>query len=506
MIDIETLKNIPKNKLEIIADKELSERHFHYFFQEVLKNVTIYKSINWEMNWHYFEIGKILENEVRRIIRGEQKTKDLIFCLPYRSGKSTLLEIFSVWCWVVKPSMKILNIAANQSLSLKSARAAKIIIESQWFKERWDNIILMRDSHAKANYSNTLGGERLAFSMTNATGRGGDIILIDDPSDLADANSDLALRNTVENYRDSIHSRLNDNRIGLRVICMQRISAKDLVGVLQTTNPHDFRTICIPAILTKDTSPDFVQFYDKDGLFWTTRYSLAELQKHKNMLTPTAYSSQLLQSSSVFEGTYIRRIWIKTCKQSEFQAMNKSKVYMFIDTNMGSDNKNSDPNGIMICSVVGGKVYVQKFYEKWEQLYEFCQTLIELIKVWGVAKVYVETAATGQNVITELKRQLRGKTIVLGVNTGGKSKEERVNAIQPHLVNGKLIILEDDWNTLFCNYLADFNRGKHDEAIDLTVYAIQTLIAGKHFAKEDTTPADTRGMFNSEAEDVDLYS
>ena len=503
MLDVETIKKIPKTQLRILAEKELAERSFYEYFQLVLKNITIYKSIEWELNWHYEQIGQILENELRRIIRGEPKTKDLILTLPYRSGKSTLLEIFASYCWVLNPTMKVLFIASTQSLSFKSARCAKIIFESDWFRQRWNNIILMKDSRARANFSNTLGGQFLAFSITNATGRGGDLIICDDLVQATDAFSDTKLRNVIQNYRDGIHSRLNNTKIGLSIICQQRISAKDLVGILKTTNPQDFREICLPAILTKDTSLDFVKFYDEEGLFFPTRYSLAELEKHKAMLSPTAFSSQLLQSSSIFEGDRIKRNWILICKQSQFQSLNKGKTFMFIDTNMGSDNKNNDPNGIMICTPVNGKVYVQKFYEKWEQLYEFCQTLIELIKIWNVSKVYIETAATGQNVITELKRLLRGKTIILGVNTGGKSKEERVNAIQPYLVNGRVIILEDEWNTLFMNYLGDFNHGKHDEAIDLIVYAIQTLIAGKKVLND--TPEDMRGIFKLEAEEPDLY-
>ena len=105
--------------------------------------------------------------------------------------------------------------------------------------------------------------------------------------------------------------------------------------------------------------------------------------------------------------------------------------------------------------------------------------------------------------MTELKRQLRGKTVVLAVNAGSKSKEERVNAIQPYLVNERVVCVEDDWNTLYLNYLADFNHGKHDEAIDLTVYAVLTLIAGRKVGGADIQELeDRRGM----VDELDLYS
>ena len=179
---------------------------------------------------------------------------------------------------------------------------------------------------------------------------------------------------------------------------------------------------------------------------------------------------------------------------------------MFIDTNSGSDNVNNDPTGIMVCTVANGKLYVVKFVEKWLQLYELVQEILELISVYSISKCYIENASAGKNVISELKRQLRGKTIVLGVNAGSKSKEERVNAIQPHLVNGKVVIVEDDWNTLYMNYLADFNHGKHDEAIDLTVYAVLTLIAGRRFSTAEEQQENNKGMASYDHDEIDLYS
>lgn len=508
MIDLD---KINEDVLIASIEKELSERSLYEYFKLVLENVSIYKGVEWEMNWHYEEILSVLENELQRIIDKKPKGKDLILTLPFRSGKSTMLEIFATYCWVKKPDMKVLFIASNQPLAIKSARACKIIIESLWFRERWQNIVLMHDSKAKGNFSNTLGGQFLAFSHSNPTGRGGDILICDDLVQSSDAYSDTKLRNVLNNYRDGVHSRLNGE--GLRILCQQRISAKDLVGVLKTTNPLDFREICLPAELTQDTSKEFRDYY-VDGLFWKTRYSKEKLMAFKSMLTPTAYASQLLQSSSVFEGTYIKRQWIKIIKQSEYQKLNTAKTYLFIDTNLGGENKNNDPTGLLVCSVVNNVIYVLKFTEKWEQLYELVQSIIEIIKVQKISKTYIENASTGKNVLSELKRQLRGQTQVSLINTGTKSKEERVNAVQPYFVNGNVVCVEDDWNTLYLNYLADFNHGKHDEAVDLSVYAILTLLAKgyKSITNNPDKPEiieskDSRGMtFQHDDFDMgDLY-
>lgn len=163
-MDIELLKKIPPEQLKIAVEKELSERSLYEFFKLVTKN--LYGHINWSYNWHYKVICDILQLEIERIIIEEEKTQDYLINLPFRSGKSTLIsEIVPVWI-AIKSSgtLSVLNICSTSVLAVKSSRMSKLIITSQWFKDRFtDRVEIMSDDKGKASYSFTGGGHRLAM-------------------------------------------------------------------------------------------------------------------------------------------------------------------------------------------------------------------------------------------------------------------------------------------------------------------------------------------------------
>lgn len=469
------INDIDKDKLLIDIDKTQCERSLYHFFQEVLKNVVIFSGDDWEMNWHYEEILNILQSEAIRIKNKQPKNQDICLNLPFRSGKSTLLEIFTLWCWLIKPEMRVLFVASNQSLARKSSTVVKKIIEDEWFKARWgEEIILTKDIKAKGHFQNTKGGEFQAYGMSNATGRGGDILVFDDINQASDANSAAALRNATNNYKNSLYSRLNNFSIGLRIISQQRINPKDLVGYLKETNKSDYRFITIPAILTKDCSEEFIKFY-KDKLFWNTRFSRVELQKFKNSMSPNAFASQLLQSSKVHEGTLIKRHWIKMIKQSQFKKIDYSKSLMFLDTNLGGTGVDDDPSGVIICKQIAGKLYIQNFIEIKGQLFDLLEELKELIAIYNIKQIYVEKASTGNNVVSEMRRQL-SRIAINFVSHQGKGKEERFNSVQPFFQNEQVYMVEGEWNMKYMNYLSDFPHAKHDEAVDVTVYALTVLL------------------------------
>lgn len=499
--DIVDLKQHTKEEILIAYNREMSRRSLIFFFRLCMKH--IYTHVDFVPNWHMEELCRILQE---RTIAMEEKRveKHLLVNIPIRALKTTIIsEIFPCWLWVRNSSLMIQNICATQRLATKSSRMSKLILTSLFFKKMFPEIQLSMDNKSKSDYSTTTGGHRTSFGIDSSIiGTSYDICIIDDANDPSDSLSDTSINNVISVFKDVISGRAN-NDYSWRCILQQRTSQRDLCGYLLTNNANDYKHLCIPAELTKDTSPEFVKFY-VDGLFFPSRYSHERLATYARELTSTAYASQILQSPSSVAGTAIQRIWVKTIRQSEFQSLNKNSMIMFIDTNMGSDNKSADPNGIMICCVVNKKIYVVKFLEKWQQLFELCQTIIELVKVYGIRKCYIENAAMGKALISELKRQLRGNVMVLAINPGSKSKMERVNAIQPYLVNSRFVLVEDDWNELFLNYLVNFpQKGVHDEAVDLTVYSILALLAGKNYGGVEE-PEDKRGMVDES--DFDLYS
>jgi predicted phage terminase large subunit-like protein len=499
---INSLQQHTIGEIRIAYEREISQRSLYEFFLLCMKN--IYTHIEFSNNWHYFQTCNILQERIQMMLRHE-KGKHLLINEPIRSLKTVLIsEILPVWAllkfYSEKKSIAVMNVCATQRLASKSSRFSRLIITSRWFQERFPEIRLSEDNKSKSDYSTTNNSTRASFGIDSAIiGQSFDLLIVDDPNDPSEKNSEIAINNVVETYRDVISGRQN-REWGLKIILQQRTSSRDLCGFLLDHNRNDYRHVCITAELTKDTSKEFIQFYE-DGLFFPTLFNQDRLNQYKSEMTPQAYASQLLQSPSALAGTILLRKWFNPIKQSEFQKLPKAKVLMFLDTAY-TNNENNDPTGFYICALIGGKIYVMYAVEKWLEFYELLEEIKELIMVWGIKKVYIEQKASGISITTELKRTLRGTVAIAGINPGSKSKQERASAIQNYLVNGKVIVVEDIWNEAFISQLASFPYGKNDSHVDNLVYSVMTLIAGKKFSEPQTE--DRKGL--DDDRDFDLYN
>src|SRR5215831_15838023 len=177
------------------------------------------------MNWHLEVIAAKLM-EVR-----EGKLRRLIINLPPRHLKSLMASIaFPAWCLGHDPSAQILCVSYAQDLADKLARDCRSITMSPWYRRIFATR-LAAQRQAVQEFVTTRQGYRLATSTGGVlTGRGADIILIDDPLKPEDALSEVLRRAANEWYDHTLYSRMNDKRHGAIVIIMQRLHEDDLVG------------------------------------------------------------------------------------------------------------------------------------------------------------------------------------------------------------------------------------------------------------------------------------
>lgn len=475
---LKEMQGLPKDVIETSINKILCERSLYDFFLLCIENV--YTHIEFENNWHYEELCNLLQERIEMVF-DKKPSKHLLINLPIRAGKSILIsEIVPVWIWIRghtlgKPSA-IQNVCATQRLATKSSRMSKLIITSDWFQSMFPDIQLCDDNKSKSDYSLTDNSVRSSFGITSSiVGSSYDFLIVDDPNDPKDTHSDTSLRNVIETYKDVISGRMT-NQWGLRIVLQQRTSAKDLCQHLLDENAKDYRHVCIPAEITKDTSKEFIKFY-KDGLFFPARYGRKRLDEYKGDLTPQAYASQLLQAPSSLAGEILLRKWFPLVKQSEFQRIPKSKIFLFLDTAYTKDEKNNDPTGFYICMLYNTRIYIIKAYEKWLEFHELMEEIKEVVKIYGIKRCYIEAKATGKSIAQELKRDLRGVLPISEINPGSASKTERARAIQTYLINEGVVLVEDNWNEGFLTQIANFPFGKHDEHVDNLVYSVLTLLA-----------------------------
>lgn len=453
-------------------EAELGHRSLYEFFKLVAP--VLYPAVEWDFNWHFEYLCYVLQEEVDRMLRNDEKDKDYVINVPFRSGKSTLVSvIFPVWCWVREPSISLITVSATENLAVKFSHQSKILIESNYFQERWGHIFKLRmDSKSKGNFMNDKSGRRESFGISGTIlGSGCDIMICDDiqsPENI----TPLGLRNTIQSFQDVLYSRLNNPKINFRIIMQQRLSENDISGYLLKVNPHKWNLICIPAILTDDLSPKSLTINYQDKLFWPSRFSHKIIEDFRSTMRSNMFAGQLLQRPTIEEGDVIKRQWFSKVKLSEIIDI-KLDWNLFLDTAY-TDSQKNDPSGIIIVAKYKNGLLIRKASQQWLQFYELIEYIKEQQLVYDIKRIYVENKASGLSIVQELKRQ---KFNVIEISPKGKDKMSRVIACQPSMESGKIYLVEDEsWNELYLSEMSAFPYGAHDDIVDCTTYSIEEFL------------------------------
>jgi hypothetical protein len=178
---------------------------------------------NWHVEticWHFEQIAN--GNCLRLMIN-----------LPPRSLKSFIGSVaFPAWLLGRDPTKKIVTVSYSADLAAKLTGEFRRLIDTPRYRELFPQMKL-RGKNTEVEQRTSLGGNRYATSVGGTlTGRGGDIIIVDDPIK-ADSVMSEAERDEVNNwFRNTVISRLDNKMTGAIAIIMQRLHSDDLVGNL----------------------------------------------------------------------------------------------------------------------------------------------------------------------------------------------------------------------------------------------------------------------------------
>src|SRR5467141_3025009 len=129
-----------------------------------------------------------------------------------------MAQTFPAWCLGHDSSAQILCVSYAQDLADKLARDCRSIMMSRWYRRIFPTR-LAPHRQAVHEFITTRQGYRLATSTGGVlTGRGADIIVIDDPLKPEEALSEAQRQAANEWYDHTLYSRLNDKRYGAIVI------------------------------------------------------------------------------------------------------------------------------------------------------------------------------------------------------------------------------------------------------------------------------------------------
>lgn len=484
----------PPTNQEIVAAYRYELKHnFYFFFKEswhILEPAT-----DLETNWHHKYLCDVLQHEIERIGEKRPKTLDLVINIPFRSTKSTIVsQMLLAWAWIRFPHMRFITSSYASRLATRDAKKTRDLINSPWYQELFGSSFeWTTDQNVKTEYENDKRGKRFVTSTdSNVTGEGGDVLIFDDPNNPREKR-DQNFEKVNQTYDDVFYSRLNDDKIGIRIIIQQRIHENDLTGHILGKYPETIQHIVMPAELSEDIKPP--ELVDKyvDDLFWPWKFSRESLERWARVLSSTAYTGQLQQNPQADKGNIIQKEWFNIITEAElpFNLGNADDYEQtedalpFLGTDIWIDGAytektSNDPTGLMSCIFYENHLYIFNAVDKRMELFELLKYFpgfAESNYHTARDKAYIEPKASGKSIRSMLNK-MGFNCIEISNDVVSVGKMARVKDAEPTLESGKVSLVKGSWNDKFINQCAIFPNGKHDEHVDNLCYAIN-----KYFIK-----------------------
>jgi hypothetical protein len=212
------------------TDKELLDavlrRDFYAFVQKVFE--TIVPGATFSQNWSTEAVAYALQ----KVVRGDATR--LIVSIPPRNLKSTCASVaLPAFLLGHDPTKKIICVSYSDDLATKFSNDCRAVMRADWYRRIFPRTRIDKAKDTETEVRTTKRGYRLATSVGGTlTGRGGDIIIIDDPIKPQDAQSKAIREKAIQWYENTLLSRLDDKTRGAIVLVMQRLHMEDLAGRL----------------------------------------------------------------------------------------------------------------------------------------------------------------------------------------------------------------------------------------------------------------------------------
>ena len=416
------------------------------------------------MNWHLEVIAAKL-TAVR-----EGKIRRLIINLPPRHLKSLMASIaFPAYCLGHDASAQILCVSYAQDLADKLARDCRSIMMSPWYRQMFPTRLALH-RQAVQEFITTRQGYRLATSTGGVlTGRGADIILIDDPLKPEEALSEAQRQTANDWYDHTLYSRLNDKRHGVIVIIMQRLHEDDLVGHVLAQEPWE--VLSFPAIAEAEEAHQIETiwgprcFARRQGeALHPDREPLETLEHIQRTIGEYNFAGQYQQSPAPLGGGLVKAEWFKRYGASE-----RPESFDRILQSWDTANKATELSDFSVCTTWGIKgkdFYLLNVLRKRLEYPALKRAVREQQSLFSANVVLIEDKASGTQLIQEL--------IADGCHRVTRYKPECDKIMRLHaqtaIIENGFVHLPDaaPWLAEYLHEMTVFPKGKHDDQVDST--------------------------------------
>jgi len=447
-------------KLAIKLSEKKKESQVNSDFMAFVKHV-----------WPEFIEGKHhkkIADKFNQISQG--KIKRLIINMPPRHTKSEFASyLLPAWMIGKNPKLKIIQSTHTTELAVRFGRKAKTLMDTEEYKQVFQTR-LREDSQAAGKWETAQGGEYYAAGVGSAiTGRGADLLIIDDPHSEQDALNPLAMERAYEWYTSGPRQRLQPG--GTIVLVMTRWNTKDLTGMLlknqKEMKSDQWEVIEFPAILPSNKP------------VWPEFWKLDELEGVKASLSVGKWNAQWMQNPTAEEGSLIKREWWKVWDKDYVPPLNH--VIQSYDTAF-LKKETADFSAITTWGVFypdadspANLILLDAVKERLE-FPELRRKALEQYGYWKPETVIIESKASGLPLTYELRKM--GIPVVNFTPSKGNDKHARVNAVAPLFESGMIWAPEQKFAEEVIEECASFPYGDNDDLVDSMTQAVMRFRQG----------------------------
>lgn len=449
--------------------------------------------------WPQFIAGRhhaIMAKKFEEIASG--KLKRLIINMPPRHTKSEFASyLLPAWYLGRFPDRKIIQTSNTAELAVGFGRKVRNLVDGEIYSKIFPNVALRQDSKAAGRWSTNANGEYFAIGVGGTvTGKGADLLIIDDPhseQEAALAANDPSIYDKVyEWYSSGPRQRLQPG--GQIIIVMTRWGKRDLTGqVLKAEGQRGgegWEVIEFPAIMPSGQP------------LWPEFWPLEELEALRAELPNQKWQAQYQQAPTSDSSAIVKREWWRTWDSDSpphcdfilmawdtaFEKSNRADYSACTVWGVfyHPDDTGKDQANIILLNAIRDRV----------EFPELKKMVLEQTREWEPDSIIIEKKASGAPLIYELRSM--GVPVQEFTPVRGNDKITRLNAVSDLFASGRVWAPNIHWAEEVIDEVASFPSGEHDDYVDTVSLALMRFRKGGYIKtqldEEDDLPSFRRKM------------
>jgi predicted phage terminase large subunit-like protein len=419
---------------------------------------------------HHQKMARAFE----RVANGE--CKRLIINMPPRHTKSEFASyLLPAWFLGKYPNKKVIQCSNTAELAVGFGRKVRNLVDSEAYKELFPNLELRADSKAAGRWNTSKNGDYFAIGVGGTvTGKGADILIIDDPHSeqeaaLAASNPDV-FDKVYEWYTSGPRQRLQPG--GSIVIVMTRWAQRDLTGQVMKAaaarGGEQWDVIEFPAILPSGKP------------LWPEFWTLGELTALREELPNSKWQAQYQQNPVGNESAIVKRDWwqwwdkedpprceyILQTWDTAFEKNNRADYSAGTTWGIFKNEEDNNSSHIILLNT----------YKKRVEWVELKRDVLAEYNEYEPDGLLVEKKASGAPLIYELRAM--GIPVQEYTPSKGQDKISRLNSVSDIIASGKVWVPRTRWAEELVDEIAAFPSGEHDDLVDATTLALMRFRQG----------------------------